>query len=77
MRERKPPGDTANKNISNLVLLDSNFENLKEAVYQGRRVVNNIKRSSTLFIMKDICWFLIGLFPVLFSMPHSLESTAM
>ena len=70
-------GAPATKNISNLVLLDSNFENLKEAVYQGRRVVNNIKRSSTLFIMKDVCWFLIGLFPVLFSMPHSLESTAM
>ena len=70
-------GAPATKNISNLVLLDSNFANLKEAVYQGRRVVNNIKRSSTLFIMKDVCWFLMAIFPVLFSMPHSLEATVM
>lgn len=27
--------------------------------------------------MKDICWFLMAIFPVLFSMPHSLEATVM
>lgn len=70
-------GAPATKNISNLILLDSNFANLKEAVYQGRRVVNNVKRSATLFIMKDVCWFLMSIFPVLFSMPHSLEATVM
>ena len=35
-------GAAATKNVANLILLDSNFANMKEAVYQGRRVVNNI-----------------------------------
>ena len=33
-------GAAATKNVANLVLLDSNFSNMKEAVFQGRRVVN-------------------------------------
>ena len=50
-------GAAATKNVANLVLLDSNFSNMKEAVFQGRRVVNNIQRSSSLFVMKDYLWF--------------------
>ena len=46
-------GAAATKNVANLILLDSNFANMKEAVFQGRRVVNNIQRSSSMFVMKD------------------------
>lgn len=46
-------GSQATKNICNLLLMDSNFANMKEAVFEGRRVVNNVQRSSTLFVMKD------------------------
>ena len=70
-------GCQATKNISNLVLLDSNFANMKEAVFEGRRVVNNIQRSSILFIMKDFLWMFITIWPILIGMPHVLESTVM
>lgn len=70
-------GSPATKNISNLILLDSNFSNMKEAVFEGRRVVNNIQRSSTLFVMKDFLWMFITVLPILSGLNYDLEPTVM
>ena len=70
-------GAAATKNVANLVLLDSNFSNMKEAVFQGRRVVNNIQRSSSLFVMKDYLWFFITLLPMIIGLPHMIQPTVM
>ena len=70
-------GAAATKNVANLVLLDSNFANMKEAVFQGRRVVNNIQRSSSLFVMKDFLWFFITVLPILLGVPHMAQPTVM
>lgn len=45
-------GSEAARNVSHLVLLDSNFLNLPTVVEEGRRVVNNIVNSASLFLMK-------------------------
>lgn len=68
-------GAQATKNIANLVLLDSNFESLKDAVFEGRRVVNNVQRSSTLFVMKDFLWMFVTIWPILVGGKHILEPT--
>lgn len=47
-------GADAAKNVSHLVLLDSNFGNLPSVVSEGRRAISNIQRSSSLFLMKTI-----------------------
>lgn len=70
-------GAAATKNVANLILLDSNFANMKEAVYQGRRVVNNIQRSSSLFVMKDFLWFFITIMPILLGVQHIIQPTVM
>ena len=70
-------GAAATKNVANLVLLDSNFSNMKEAVFQGRRVVNNIQRSSSLFVMKDYLWLFITLLPMMIGLPHMIQPTVM
>ncbi len=70
-------GAAATKNVANLILLDSNFANMKEAVFQGRRVVNNIQRSSSLFVMKDFLWLFITIFPIIIGVRHIIEPTAM
>ena len=70
-------GAAATKNVANLILLDSNFANMKEAVFQGRRVVNNIQRSSSLFVMKDFLWLFITIMPILFGLPHMIQPTVM
>ena len=70
-------GAAATKNVANLILLDSNFANMKEAVFQGRRVVNNIQRSSSLFMMKDFLWLFITIMPMVFGLTHIIQPTVM
>ncbi len=47
-------GSSAARNAANLVLLDSNFASMPAAVRQGRRAINNVQRSSSLYLMKTI-----------------------
>ncbi len=47
-------GSDASKNVSQLVLLDSNFASMPKIVLEGRRTINNIQRSASLFLVKTI-----------------------
>lgn len=47
-------GSDATKNVSQLVLLDSNFASMPKVVLEGRRTINNIQRSASLFLVKTI-----------------------
>ena len=47
-------GSDATKNISQLILLDSNFASMPEVVLEGRRSINNLQRSASLFLVKTI-----------------------
>lgn len=47
-----PNGSDAAKNIAELILLDSNFSAMPKIVAEGRRTVNNIEQSATLFLTK-------------------------
>ncbi len=47
-------GSEAARNVSHIVLTDNNFLNLPSVVYEGRRVINNIKNSASLYIMKTL-----------------------
>ena len=47
-------GSEAAKNVSHIVLMDNNFGNMPKVVAEGRRVINNIKNSSSLFLMKTL-----------------------
>ena len=54
-------GSEAAKNVSNLVLQDNNFGSMPKIVYEGRRVINNIKESASLYIMKTLLTALLAL----------------
>ena len=54
-------GSDAARQISQLVLLDSNFANLTRVLMEGRRVINNISRAASLFLVKTIFSFLLSL----------------
>ena len=45
-------GSDAARNVSQLVLLDSNFSSMPKVVAEGRRSINNLQRSSSLFLCK-------------------------
>ena len=47
-------GSEAARNVSNLVLQDNNFSSMPKIVNEGRRVINNVKDSSALYIMKTL-----------------------
>lgn len=47
-------GSEAARNVSHLVLLDSNFSSMPKVVNEGRRVINNVQRVATLFLTKTI-----------------------
>ncbi len=47
-------GSEAARNVSHLVLMNNNFTNLNAVVNEGRRVINNIKNSASLYIMKTL-----------------------
>ena len=66
-------GSDAAAQASQLVLLDSNFASMPSVVLEGRRVVNNIERSASLFLVKNIFSFLLSLFSVCFMINYPLE----
>lgn len=47
-------GAEASKNVSHIVLENSNFSSLPEVVAEGRRVINNLQRTCSLFLVKTI-----------------------
>lgn len=47
-------GSDAAKNVSNLVSLDSNFSSLPDVVREGRRVINNLQRAISIYLVKTI-----------------------
>lgn len=58
--------DTA-RNVSQLVLLNNNFNSLPKIVAEGRRTINNIERSASLLLVKTIYTVLLILFSVMIS----------
>lgn len=58
-------GSEATRNISQLVLLNSDFSVLPAVVHEGRRVINNIERTASLFLVKTIFSFLLSLITIL------------
>lgn len=66
-------GCDAAAQASQLVLLESNFACMPSVVMEGRRVVNNIERSASLFLVKNIFSFLMAIFSVCFRINYPLE----
>lgn len=66
-------GSDAAAQASQLVLLESNFSCMPSVVLEGRRVVNNIERSASLFLVKNIFSFLLSLFSMAFMITYPLK----
>ena len=55
---------------SHIVLLDSQFSSLPSVVAEGRRVINNIERSASLYLVKNIFTFVLSLITLFFTLPY-------
>ena len=63
-------GSDSTKNVSQLVLLDSNFSSMPYVVAEGRRTINNIEKSSSLFLVKTIYATLLAIIFIFIDMPY-------
>lgn len=66
-------GNSAAVQASQVVLLDSNFARMPEVVNEGRRVVNNVQRSASLFLVKNIFSFLMAIFALVMTINYPLQ----
>ncbi len=74
-------GSDAARNVSHLVLLDNNFNSMPKVVFEGRRVINNVQSSSSLFLMKTLFTMLWGIItlclPYMETYPYKLSNMIM
>lgn len=66
-------GNAAAVQAAQVVLLDSNFARMPRVVNEGRQVVNNIQRSASLFLVKNIFSLLMALFSLLMTISYPLQ----
>ena len=62
-------GSDASRQISQVVLLDSDFANLPQVVMEGRRVIHNVTRTAAVFFIKTIYSVLVSLFCLILNLP--------
>ena len=59
--------------VSQIVLLESNFASMPSVVAEGRRVVNNIERSASLYLVKNIFSIIVAVLGLIFALPNPLS----
>lgn len=65
-------GSDAARSAADLVLLEDNLNAIIDSVYEGRRVINNIERVATLFLVKTIYSCLLALLFIVFPRPFPI-----
>lgn len=66
-------GSDAARNVSQIVLLDSNFDAVTAVLLEGRRTINNIERSATLFLTKTLYATLLAVIFLFISMDYPFQ----
>lgn len=66
-------GSEAATHAAQMVLLESDFSKMPSVVAEGRRVVNNIERTASLFLVKNIFSLLMSIFSIVFMINYPLE----
>ena len=67
-------GSEVARNISHLVLMNSNFTSLPSVVKEGRQVVNNVQNASSLFLMKTFFAIVMCIATILFVVPFPYQT---
>lgn len=70
-------GSEAARNVAHLVLMDDNFNHMPQVVHEGRRVINNVQSSASLYLMKTFFTMILALIvlfiPTLKCYPFTLK----
>lgn len=68
-------GSDAARQAAQVVLMDSDFSHMREIIYEGRRNINNITRSATLFLYKNLFSMLLAIFSIINMFTYPLQPT--
>ena len=66
-------GSDAARNVSQLVLVNNDFASMPDVVAEGRRTINNLERSSSLYLVKTIYSVILSVFFIFFHMSYPFE----
>lgn len=66
-------GSDATKSVSKIVLLNDDFNSMPKVVVEGRRVINNIQQTSSIYLMKTIFTAVMAIFAIIMRTPYPFE----
>ena len=66
-------GSDAAVQAAQVVLLDSDFSHMPQIVGEGRRTINNIERSATLFLVKNLFSLMLSVFAIVSMQRYPLQ----
>ena len=58
-------GSDAARNVSQLILLDDDFNSLPRVVAEGRQTINNVERSASLLLVKTLFTIMLIIFSII------------
>ena len=68
-------GNEAVRSVSHMVLLNSDFSSMPDTVLEGRKVINNVQKSSSLFFMKTLFSLIFSLLVLALRQPYPFTTS--
>lgn len=68
-------GNEAVRSVSHMVLMNSDFSSMPDTVIEGRKVINNVQKSSSLFFMKTLFSILFSILVIVISQPYPFTTS--
>ena len=70
-------GNEAVRSVSHMVLLNSNFSSMPDTVVEGRKVINNVQKASSLFFMKTLFSIIFSILVIVISETYPFTTSRM
>ncbi len=70
-------GNEAVRSVSHMVLLNSNFSSMPDTVIEGRKVINNVQKASSLFFMKTLFSIIFSILVIVISETYPFTTSRM
>ncbi len=70
-------GNEAVRNVSHMVLLNSDFSSMPDTVIEGRKVINNVQKASSLFFMKTLFSIIFSILVIVIHQPYPFTTSRM
>ena len=68
-------GNEAVRSVSHMVLMNSDFSSMPDTVVEGRKVINNVQKSSSLFFMKTLFSIFFSIIVIILTQPYPFTTS--